>query len=579
MSPPLRCDACGFEAPRAPGARCPTDGRVLVNPGAREKHPEDTLLGRLLAEQIAVYDVLTDAGGYATVYLGIQAPMDREVVVKVVRAETLARPGMKARFLHEARVLSRIRDPRVVILHQFLETDDGLLCMVLERLKGHPLSTILTAKSSLPLARAAALLDQVLEGLETAHGHGIVHRDLKPSNLIVGPDGQVTLIDFGIAKQVHGGAEDAATPQTQAGQILGTPAYMAPEQLKDARPVDHRADIYAAGVMLYRMLAGRLPFEGSVSEVMAAHIYEPTPELPPELGLPSAVDAVIRCAMAKRPDDRFAAAAEMRAAIADYAGPQQPMALVTPASSALQRTLGHEETMGSPVAGALMSSPPAPTHKTPAPTGPNWTRLAALGIVLVGLGGLMWPADDPVPAAGTVSVADASAARTSTTAVAPRVTKRRDAAPPPSQNVVDAARPSPDLAPSLPDAAPDRPDSGASTATKAAPTASARADKRPRRPPVPPVEPRPSTPKAKTPETPTPVVVPEPAAPTPDPAIQRANAATAQALEDALRKCRCTQARKVLAKFVNAPDLRSRWEAKVKQCEPRLPGRPCRYVP
>jgi tRNA A-37 threonylcarbamoyl transferase component Bud32 len=299
----LRCRHCDHHAQALPGARCPTDGHFLVASTA------DPLVGRELAPDLVLFDVLSDGGGFSRVYRAVQLRLAREVVVKVLRPQQAEVALGRARFLQEARLLAELGDePRVVTVHDCGELGD-LLYLVLARAPGEPLSVRLK-HGPLPEAQAVALVGEVLLALTSVHARGQVHRDLKPDNIIVQDltgRPQVTLIDFGIAKLLNSNED---SPRTATDVSLGTPRSMAPEQLQSGGEVGPWTDVYAVGVLLFELLTGHPPFEGSAAELVGAHLYQPPPELPGRYG------PLVERALAKRPADRFADAAAMARALA-----------------------------------------------------------------------------------------------------------------------------------------------------------------------------------------------------------------------------------------------------------------------
>lgn len=249
-------------------------------------------------------------GGMAAVYKAYQANMDRYVALKVLPRHFANDPQFVARFEQEAKVLAKLRHPHILPVHDYGEAD-GFTYLVMPFIESGALISLLREKP-LPLEQINRIISQVGDALDYAHSQGIIHRDVKPSNILVDERGNCMLVDFGIAKIVEGSAN-----LTQTGGVLGTPAYMSPEQGRGGA-VDHRIDIYALGVILYEMATGRVPFKAETPiAVLVKHINDPLP--PPGVvnpALPPAVEQVILKAMAKNPDDRFATAGEMVAAMA-----------------------------------------------------------------------------------------------------------------------------------------------------------------------------------------------------------------------------------------------------------------------
>ena len=248
-------------------------------------------------------------GGMGVVYAAMDEKLHRPVAVKTIRdagADTAARE----RFWREARAAAAVSHPNICQLYDIAEDGDQLF-LVMELLEGQPLSEKLQAGSVSP-HDALSLLLPVLEALEALHARGIVHRDLKPSNVFVTSYG-VKLLDFGLARPVAGDVAATAPDLTLAGQVVGTPAYMAPEQL-DGSPVDVRADLFAAGVLLFEMVAGRSPFAAATTMAsMHAVLYERPPALTGSAAV-EALDRVVRRALEKKPADRYQSAADMAAA-------------------------------------------------------------------------------------------------------------------------------------------------------------------------------------------------------------------------------------------------------------------------
>ncbi len=256
-------------------------------------------------------------GGMGVVYVAEHPQISRRVAVKVLRPERGGSPELVHRFFNEARAASEIRNEHIVDVLDFGSLPDGSPYLVMEWLEGRPLSAALRDEGKLAPARAARVVRGVCLALRAAHGKGVVHRDLKPDNVFLLPRESepdfVKVLDFGIAKLV---SSDAASHfQTQTGAIMGTPAYMSPEQCRGAKEVDARTDIYSVGVMAYQMITGRLPFVAeSLGELLFKHLGE-TPEAPEAIdpSLPAGLSAIVMRALAKAPEDRPTLAALMAA--------------------------------------------------------------------------------------------------------------------------------------------------------------------------------------------------------------------------------------------------------------------------
>jgi serine/threonine-protein kinase len=257
-------------------------------------------------------------GGMGSVYEAEHAVLGTRVAIKVLHPELARRTGLVERFLQEARVAAQIRSPHVVHVTDVDRTPDGHAYIVMDLLEGEPLSTVLDRQHKLGIGTACEYALQILVALEAAHALGVIHRDLKPENVFVtfaAGRPVLKLIDFGIAKLRR--AELPQKKLTVAGVVMGTAEYMAPEQARSADKVDGRADIYAAGVMLYEMLAGARPVSGEDARVIALKVEHgdvvPLVKVAPEV--PGELAGLVHRAMAARPELRFATATEMRLAL------------------------------------------------------------------------------------------------------------------------------------------------------------------------------------------------------------------------------------------------------------------------
>jgi serine/threonine-protein kinase len=247
------------------------------------------------------------------VYLAHDTALDREVAVKVLVGKRAVDPTARQRFVREARIAASLNHPNIVPLHAFGAADD-LLFYIMGYVEGETLGALLDREGKLPPPRVRRILREVCDALEYAHGAGIVHRDLKPENILIDrATGRAVLSDFGIAKPMSG-AEDL----TRSGMVVGSPHYLSPEQAQSERDVDGRADLYSLGVITYRMLAGRLPFESDTAlGLVAQHISrEPRPLVRVCPDAPPDLVAVAARAMAKNRNDRWPSAGALRDALA-----------------------------------------------------------------------------------------------------------------------------------------------------------------------------------------------------------------------------------------------------------------------
>jgi serine/threonine-protein kinase len=327
------------------------------------------------------------SGAMGVVYDALDRLIERRVAVKVVRRPPPGDPDGEeahARFRREAQAAGRLSHPNIVGVYDYGENAE-MAWIVMELVEGGSLKQRLDRQERMALPEIVRLMDQMLAALAYSHGRGVVHRDIKPGNVMLSADGTVKLADFGIARLEN-------SSMTQVGTLMGTPSYMAPEQLR-GEPVDARADIWAAGVVLYQLLTGEKPFEGGFSTVMhkALHTEPPSPS---QLSVttPRPFDAVVARAMAKRPEDRFSTAAEFAEAIRGAAKAPEPAGAGFAGAGALPG-LDSDATLvaaAAPVARASAPLPQPDPNAAPqargAPSGPR--RKPPLGLILGGGGGL-----------------------------------------------------------------------------------------------------------------------------------------------------------------------------------------------
>ncbi len=277
--------------------------------------------GTILDGKYRVEEIV-GAGGMGAVYRATHTVIGRTVAIKTLHSSFVKNESVLQRFQLEAQLAGSIGHDNICEVTDFGTTEDGSPYLVMPLLKGDALSDVLGRENKLPTDRLFDILSQTLSALEAAHKSQIVHRDLKPDNIFVtrigDRDNFVKLLDFGISKVLD---QDTVLNLTRTGTVIGTPFYMSPEQAKGAKDVDHRADIYAIGVILYEALTGKRPFEGdSYNEVMFKIIAEPYPN-PCDVNsnIPPAVEKIVLTAMARDPAERYATADKMRAAISEVA--------------------------------------------------------------------------------------------------------------------------------------------------------------------------------------------------------------------------------------------------------------------
>jgi eukaryotic-like serine/threonine-protein kinase len=259
--------------------------------------------GQVLAQRYRIQRLL-GKGGMGAVYLADDEVLGELVALKVISSAYASdEAAMIARFRREAAAARKVSSPAVIRIHDLGEARPGLLYLSMEYFAGRTLSELIAQRGVVALKDIEDILKQVCEGLEVAHQAGVIHRDLKPSNVLVGERGAVKLIDFGLATTLVGDS------LTATGAILGTPHYMAPEQVR-GKPVDARTDVYALGALAYHLVTGRPPFVGDNAIAIGfAHCSE-IPEPPRALrkDCPASLDAAIVAALAKNPGDRPASA-------------------------------------------------------------------------------------------------------------------------------------------------------------------------------------------------------------------------------------------------------------------------------
>ncbi|MCE9576014.1 MAG: serine/threonine protein kinase [Deltaproteobacteria bacterium] len=278
-------------------------------------------------------------GGMGWVFQAEHMLLGRRVAIKLLRPEQAGRRSAVARFFQEARLVNRIRHRNIVDVPDLVELPDGTVFIVMELLRGESLKELL-ARGPLDVATALAIAAQIGAALAAAHAVGVLHRDLKPANVHIGADragdAWVKLLDFGIAKLSDAQAAVVGQPLhvTGEGAIIGTPAYMSPEQATSG-PVDARSDLYSLGVILFELLAGHPPYAArTLAEYVRAHCSAPVPALvvPGGRAVPPSLAAVIQRCLAKDPDARPASVAEVNAAIAASVGELEPAdGIATPA--------------------------------------------------------------------------------------------------------------------------------------------------------------------------------------------------------------------------------------------------------
>ncbi len=322
--------------------RCPLDGSVL------QHVTDDPLTGFVLAERYVIESLIGE-GGMGRVYRARHIRMSRRFAIKVLFGDLAADGKARSRFAREAESSSRLSHPNVVSVVDFGETDEGLLYLVMEHIDGQELHRVVARQAPFNTARAVNLLRQLARGLGHAHDRGLVHRDFKTENVLITTDGGdeiARIVDFGIA--VIGEMTAPEQRLTTDGMVLGTPAYMSPEQ-STGEEIDHRADLFSLGVMLYEMLSGKLPFDGSPIAMAKANLaarVPPIAERVPGLRADHRLEAVALRLMAKDPEQRFASAGALLSHLDQVFGraadTQPPPLEEAPPAAAVPRTMSEE---------------------------------------------------------------------------------------------------------------------------------------------------------------------------------------------------------------------------------------------
>ena len=287
----------------------PSASRPLARPDRRvggvDVSVSDPLVGRMLDGRYAVRSRIA-RGGMATVYLAVDQRLDREVAVKVMHAGLSADEDFVRRFIREARSAARLSHPGIVQVFD-QGTDQGVVFLTMEHVAGRTLRDLMRERGPLTPREALDVLEPVLDALAAAHRAGIVHRDIKPENVLLADDGRVKVADFGLARAVS-----TSTVASQTGVLLGTVAYLAPEQVERG-VADARSDVYAAGVLFFEMLTGSKPFEGETAlQVAYQHVHDDVPAPSTRAAdIAGVIDDVVLTATAHDPDDRPSDAREL----------------------------------------------------------------------------------------------------------------------------------------------------------------------------------------------------------------------------------------------------------------------------
>jgi serine/threonine-protein kinase len=308
----LRCPTCLVPF-RATFTRCPRDGSDLV------WRVDDPLIGTTIADRYVI-EALVGEGAMGLVYRAHHARLSRRLfALKLMFGDVAADAAMRMRFAQEADAASRFCHPNVVSVVDFGRTERGILYLAMDYVDGETLASLIRRQGPLDENRVLSLSRQLARGLGHAHHAGLVHRDFKPANIAiaVGDDGaeQARVLDFGLAISEREG--DRIGRLTEHGLVVGTPIYIAPEQARD-QPVDHRADLFALGVVMYEMLTGKTPFEGSGAEIARANVQQKPPALSvrnPPVRVTPELEAIVFKLLEKKAADRYQSAEDVIAAL------------------------------------------------------------------------------------------------------------------------------------------------------------------------------------------------------------------------------------------------------------------------
>jgi tRNA A-37 threonylcarbamoyl transferase component Bud32 len=455
---------------------------------------------------------LLGEGGMGAVYEGENVRIHRRVAIKVLHAGVAENLDAVQRFEREAQAAGRIGSDHIVEVIDLGNLPDGDRFMVMEYLDGESFSQRIHGRGRLPPAEAAGIMVQLLEGLAAAHGAGIFHRDLKPDNvyLLRSKKGQgdfVKILDFGISK-FNKLNKDSGMSMTRTGAVMGTPYYMSPEQAKGSKEMDHRSDLYSAGVMLYEAITGQVPFNAETFNELIFKIVLETAPPPQQLapGLDPAFSSIMQKAMAREPNDRFQTAQEFAGAMQAWLGTGQGVALPPQQMPAQRAVMGSAPMLGQTPApwantggpGHMQTTAGLPRKRSAVPIVMSFLALATVGVG----GGVLYKVLGKGSAPEQVVAPTALVTPSPVPAAAPHETAKVESAPKP------------------PEPAAPEPASAASTAAigaapaAAAPAAAAPALKRPVTFGGPPIKrplDKPSSPVAATPVAPPPPAPPPPA--------------------------------------------------------------------
>jgi len=389
-----------------------------------------------IPEKLGKYQIRRELGQGAMgiVYEGFDPVIERRVAIKTVKQEQIEKTEVDdtiSRFRREAQAAGRLTHANIVGIYEFGE-DAGTAFIAMEFVEGRELKDYFDANERFALPEVRRIMGELLDALDYSHRQGVVHRDIKPANIILLKDGTVKVADFGIARI-------ESSTLTQAGSVLGTPSYMSPEQFM-GQTVDGRSDIFSAGVVLYQFLTGERPFTGGFTTIMHKVLKE-NPPPPSELNfqVPPIFDAVVRKALAKRPDERYQTADEFKRAILAVQAPAQGDATLINAPSTAETVINPASAMRpSPVPAVAAAIPPA-AASAPPPKSKALPVVAIASIAVVVLAGsalayVMWGNNAGAPGASPTAATSGAAPPSAPVAAAASTTASAAVAPPASDN-------------------------------------------------------------------------------------------------------------------------------------------------
>ncbi len=406
-----------------------------------------------------VIDRVIGAGGFSRVYKATQMGVDRPVAIKVLdpnisgkrmsEAERERKLMMVAkRFEREAKLISKLRDPNTVVMHDYGQTEDGLLYMVLEYVDGITIGELIRQAGALPAARVAKILGQALSSLQEAHAFGVLHRDIKPANIMVyehiGRTDQVKVLDFGIAKTVSDQAQKTSTSElTGDGVLVGTPRYMSPEQIRGDVELGPPSDIYSLGLVAYEMISGTKAVEADSSMKIIARHLDPTPiELPRTMFAPPGVINIINRMLEKDLSRRYADCAEVMRDLENWDS-NDPSAMMMPHDTFVDPATAPAAITSEHSAGMQPSPPTDTMFLNKGMSSSNKTLLAGIALVMVLIAGMLFyitmVAEDGAQA-GEPATAEVPANSADPVDTANPVKEVAAAEPEPTEPTVDAVK-------------------------------------------------------------------------------------------------------------------------------------------